>query len=175
MQVVTGEAAHRRAAYAAFGWVLAFLAWHVVWAVTGLGFPRPADHHGTARVLMWGFQAVLVVMVVVGTALPLALARPWGRRVPRWMLLSAAWTGCALLAVRGLAGAGDDAVRAAGNSRGLTGMTTAQVLGTAQPSTWLSFASTATDVLFLAGGLAFGLAARRYQRAVPRRRGGTGR
>ncbi|HEY3506471.1 MAG TPA: hypothetical protein VGN37_27240 [Actinocatenispora sp.] len=175
MQVITGTAAHRPAAYVAFGWVLAFLAWHVVWAVTGLGFPQPSDHHGAALILMWGFQAVVVVMVVVGTALPLALARPWGRRVPRWMLLSTAWTGCALLAVRGVAGAGDDVVRAAGYARGLTGMTTAQVLGTAQPSAWMSFASTATDVLFLAGGVAFGLAALTYQRAVPRRRDPTRR
>jgi hypothetical protein len=43
----------RRAAYAAFGWVLTFLAWHVVWAVTGLPFPHH-DWSGAARMLMWG-------------------------------------------------------------------------------------------------------------------------
>ncbi len=164
-----GVAVSRRAAYAAFGWVLAFLAWHVVWAVTGLPFPH---HHwsGAARMLMWGFDAIMVVIWAVGIALPPALAQPWGRRVPRWMLLWAAWTGCALLGARGIAGAADDVARAIGFSRGLTGMTTAQVMGTAHPSAWLSFASTATDVLFAAGGLMFGLAALRYQRAFPRRR-----
>jgi hypothetical protein len=86
----------RRAGYAAFGWVLAFLAWHVVWAVTGLRFPHH-DWSGTARMLMWGFDAVIYVMVAVGIVLPLALARRWGRRVPRRMLLRVAWTGCALL------------------------------------------------------------------------------
>ena len=60
--------------------------------------------------------------------------------------------------------------RAIGFSRGLSGMTTAEVTGTAHPSTWMSFAGTATDVLFAAGGLMFGLAALRYQRAFPRRR-----
>jgi len=71
----------RRAAYAAFGWVLAFLAWHVVWAFTGLRFPH---HHwsGAARMIMLGFDVIIYVMVAVGIALPLALARPWGRRVP---------------------------------------------------------------------------------------------
>src|SRR5437879_338350 len=62
----------RRAAYAAFAWVLAFLAWHVVWAVTGLEFPH---HHwsGAGRMLMWGFDAVIYLMAAVGLALPLAL------------------------------------------------------------------------------------------------------
>jgi hypothetical protein len=48
--------------------VLAFLAWHVVWAVTGLRFPAPSGHHGAARMLMWGFDAVIYVMVAVGIA-----------------------------------------------------------------------------------------------------------
>ena len=159
----------RRAAYAAFGWVLAFLAWHVVWAVTGLEFPH---HHwsGAARMLMWGFDAIIYVMVAAGIALPLALARPRGRRAPRWMLLWAAWIGCALLGARGIAGVGDDVARAIGFARGLSGMTTAQVMGTGHPSAWLSFVSTATDVLFAVGGLMFGLAALTHQRAFPRRR-----
>ena len=159
----------RRAAYAAFGWVLAFVAWHVVWAVTGLSFSSH-HFHGAAQMLMWGYDAIMYVMWAVGIVLPLALARPWGRRVPRWMLLWAAWTGCALLGARGIAGVVDDVARAIGSSRGLTGLTTAQVTGTAHPSAWMSFAGTATDVLFLAGGLAFGLAALTYQRAFPRRR-----
>ena len=110
------------------------------------------------------------VMWAVGIPLPLALARPWGRRVPRWMLLWAAWTGCALLGARGIAGVADDVARAIGFSRGLTGLTLAQEMSTAHPSAWQSFAETATDVLFVAGGLVFGLAALTYQRAFPRRR-----
>jgi hypothetical protein len=160
----------RRAAYAAFGWVLIFLAWHVVWAVTGLGFPQPSHFHGAALAVWWAADAIIDVMWAVGIALPLALARPWGRRVPRWMLLWAAWIGCALLGARGIAGAGDEVARAIGFSRGLTGMTTAQVTGTAHPSAWMSFAGAATEVLFVTGGLMFGLAALTYQRAFPRRR-----
>lgn len=165
-----GANVSRRAAYAAFGWVLAFVAWHVVWAVTGLPFPH--NHwSGAARVLFWAFDAITWGIWAVGIVLPLALARPWGRRVPRWMLLWAAWTGCALLGARGIAGGGDDVARAIGFSRGLSGMTSAQVMGTGHPSAWLSFASTATDVLFVAGGMMFGLAALTYQRAFPHRAG----
>ncbi len=160
--------ASRRPAYVAFGWVLVFVAWHVVWYVTGLPFPH---HHwsGSARILMWGVDAIGWVIWAVGIVLPVALARPWGRRVPRWMLLWAAWIGCGLLGARGIAGVVDDVVRAIGFSRGLTGMTIAQVMSTAHPSAWQSFAEAATDVLFIAGGLVFGLAALTYQRAFPRR------
>jgi hypothetical protein len=167
----TDAGVSRRAAYAAFGWVLTLLAWHLVWAATGLPFPH--DHwSGAARVLYIIVSGITDVIWAVGIVLPLALARPWGRRVPRWMMLWAAWIGCALLGARGIAGIADDVARAIGFSRGLTGMTTAQVMGTAHPSAWQSFAETATDVLFVAGSLLFGLAALTYQRAFPRRRSG---
>jgi hypothetical protein len=111
---------------------------------------------------------VIIVMVIVGTLLPLALAQPRGRRIPRWMLLSAAWVGCVLLSARGLAGIGDGLVRVTGLlPKGFSNLTTAQVIGTEHPSFWALFASSATDVLFATGGLAFGLAAIAYQRVIP--------
>jgi hypothetical protein len=150
----------RAAAYTAFGWVLVFLAWHVVWVVTGLKVPSAAEHHGSARVVVQVFGVVVLLMTAVGVVLPLALAQSWGRRIPRRILLTLAWSGCALLGVRGLAGVGDDLVRASGLlPNGLTGMTTAQVTGSAHPSTWAVVAAVATDVLFVLGGLAFGWAA----------------
>lgn len=163
--------ANRRAAYLAFTWVMVFLAWHVVWAVTGLKFPSPSHHGGSARVLMELSAVVVLVMVAVGTLLPLALAQPWGRCLPRWALLLTAWAGCALLAGRGLTGVADDLVRLTGIlPNGLTGLTTAEVAGSAHPSTWTVFAGEATDFLFLAGGLAFGAAAVAYRRVRPRDR-----
>ena len=156
----------RRTAYTAFAWVMAFLAWHVVWSATGQPVPSTGRHHGTARVLMWMSTVVVLAMVAAGTALPLALARPWGRRIPRTVLLGAAWTGCALLGARGLAGVADDVVRATGVlPNGLTGLTMEQVSGTAHPSAWTVFAGGCTDLLFTLGGLAFGLAAIAYRRA----------
>ncbi|MCO5974205.1 DUF3995 domain-containing protein [Actinoallomurus soli] len=170
--------ANRRTAYSAFAWVMAFLVWHVVWYATGLGFPSASDQHGVERVVIQVFSLVVVLMVIVGALLPLALAQPWGRRVPRWVLLSAAWTGAVLLAARGVSGVGDDLVRVTGIlPRGFTGLTTAQTLGTSQPSFWCLFASGATDVLFAVGGLVFALAAIAYRRVTPASpgRGATGR
>ncbi|MDN3354094.1 hypothetical protein [Actinomadura sp. DC4] len=154
----------RTTAYAAFAWVLTFLAWHVVWVATGLRTPSDVHHSGTARVLADLFTVALFVMTVVGTVLPLALAQEWGRRIPRPLLLFAAWTGCVLLGARGLAGVLDDIVRVTGLlPDGLTGLTTEELVGTAHPSAWAVFASGWTDALFVAGGLAFGLAAVTYR------------
>lgn len=163
---IDGPAA-RRAAYLAFGWVLAFLAWHVVWAVTGLEFPSPSRHHGSERVALDVFTVVLLVMVAVGVVLPIALARRWG---PRWPLLATAWAGCGLLAARAVAGLADDLLRLTGlRPDGLTGLTTAQVMGSAHPSTWAVVASGTTDVLFALGALAFGAAAHTCRRVTVRR------
>lgn len=162
--------ANRRAAYTAFTWVAVFLAWHVVWAVTGLEFPSASQHEGSGRVAMELYGVITLVMVAVGVVLPLALAQRWGRHVPRSMLLLGTWTGCALLAVRGFTGVADDLVRLTGLlPNGLTGLTTAQVLGSAHPSAWALIASGATDFLFAAGGLAFGAAAVTYRRVRPSR------
>ena len=153
---------NRLAAYGALAWVMLFLGWHVVWSLTGLQTPSPADHHGTARTVLQIFTIVVFLMVTVGTLLPLALAHSWG---PRMMRLTAAWTGCVLLGARGLAGITDGLARATGLlPKGLSNLTTAQIIGSEDPSFWALFASSATDVLFLAGGLAFGFAALTHQR-----------
>jgi hypothetical protein len=157
----------RTTAYAAFAWVLSFFAWHVIWVATDLQTPSEVRHEGTARVLVDAFTVILFVMTAVGTVLPLALAQEWGRRVPRPLLLLGAWTGCVLLGARGVTGVCDDLLRVTGLlPHGLTGLTTEQVVGTAHPSAWMLFASGWTDVLFVAGGLAFGLAAVAYRRPV---------
>jgi hypothetical protein len=42
-----------------------------------------------------------VVLKTLGGVLALALVQPWGRRLPRWMVLSAAWAGAAVLVLYG--------------------------------------------------------------------------
>lgn len=42
-----------------------------------------------------------VVLKLVGAVLGLALVQPWGRRVPRWMLLTASWTATVVLVLYG--------------------------------------------------------------------------
>jgi hypothetical protein len=162
---------NRLASYGALAWVMIFLGWHVVWSLTGLQTPSATDHQGTARIVFQLLSIVILLMVVVGTLLPLALAHSWGPRLPR---LAAAWIGCVLLGARGLAGIVDGLGRATGLlPKGISNLTMAQALGSEHPSLWALFASSATDVLFLAGGLAFGFAALTHQRHVPRSHGET--
>ena len=95
-----------RAAYAAAAAALAFAAVSLYWALGGtagldtLGgqieeLARAGDPG--LRMAVW----VSVVLKVLGGMLALALVRPWGRTVPRWILLAAAWGGSALLVLYG--------------------------------------------------------------------------
>jgi hypothetical protein len=158
--------ANKRSAWLAFVWVLTFLLWHVVWYATGLGFPDPSDRTGTARTVAYGAQAAILAMIVVGTALPLALGMAWGRRLPRWLLLTLGWIGFAVLAGRAAAGIADTALRLTGVEGGLTGLTEQQVMGTASPALWDWIAGYTTDALFAAGAVCFGLATLQFRRAT---------
>jgi hypothetical protein len=44
---------------------------------------------------------VTVVLKLVGALLGPALVEPWGRRLPRWMLLTASWTAAVILVLYG--------------------------------------------------------------------------
>jgi hypothetical protein len=105
------------------------------------------------------FMAVVGVMTVVGVLTPLAMMRGW-RWFPSRLQLAACWAGCVLLGLRGGIGVVDDVVRWLDVlPKGLSGLTTAEVYGTAHPSWWAVTAGAFTDVLFVSGGLVFGLAA----------------
>jgi hypothetical protein len=162
------DLANRRAGYAAFGWVVVFVAWHLVWYLTGLVFPTSSHFHGSARVVYTVVSVLTDVMWVIGCILPLALVQRWGRRIPGWMLLSAAWIATGVLAARGLAGILDDLLRAFGSSRGLTGLTAEQTFATSHITFWVQFSGVTTDVLFVAGAVAFGAAAVARRRVVRR-------
>jgi hypothetical protein len=151
--------------------VLTFLAWHVAWYATGLGFPEPSDRGGTARAVAYGAQAVIVAMTAVGTILPVALATQWGRRLPRTLLLTLGWIAFGVLGGRTMAGVADTALRLAGARGGLTGLTVEQVMGTASPGQWDWVASYTTDGLFALGAVAFGVATLHFQRATSRTEG----
>lgn len=158
------DLANRQAGFAAFGWVVVFVAWHVVWYLTGLAFPTSSHSHGTARTVYTAASILTDLMWVIGCILPLALVQPWGRRIPRWMRLSAAWIATGVLAARGLSGIIDDLLRAFGVARGLTGLTAAQTAGTSHITFWVQFSGVTTDVLFAAGAVVFGAAALAHRR-----------
>lgn len=94
----------RYVGFAACAWALAFAILSFYWAAGGTGGGAtigPAmERLGLARDP--GFVAILwatgALKVVVG-ALALALTQPWGRRLPRWALLFAAWSAVLIMAV----------------------------------------------------------------------------
>jgi hypothetical protein len=100
-------------------------------------------------------------MFAAGLAVPSAFTRPWGRRVPRRLLVWSMWIGCAVLIARGGSGLVDDLLRFTGLlDGGLTGLSNQDVLDSAHPSTYTMLSTLAIDSIFLTGGLLFGHAAR---------------
>jgi hypothetical protein len=159
-----------RAANAAFVWTLAFIALHVYWYLGGrVGFGDQADPlPASASAYTWpssvGGWIVMVVeagMWAAGLAVPSALAWPWGRRLPRRMLVAMMWAGGAILLARGGLGFVDDALRFSGLlDGGLTGLSTKDVLDSADPSTYTKLSTVAIDSIFFLGGVLFAYAAR---------------
>lgn len=156
---------YRALAYLAWAWAVVFTAFHVYWSLGGrFGLGDAPDLIPAASFDVW--TVATGVMFVAGMTVPLAIIHPWGRWIPRWMLLAALWAGCAVLALRGLAGVLDDILRTSGlATNGLTGLTYEQVTGTAHPSATTLWSARAINCYFTLGGLLFGLSALSYQRA----------
>ena len=104
--------------------------------------------------LVW---ATGVAKVLAGL---LALVRPWGRRIPRWVLLAGAWGGGALLVLHG----GDFVVQGA---LALGGFVDVPAPAPWAAIRWYTFL---WGPWFLVGGLLFCAAAWRYGRGSRRRR-----
>jgi hypothetical protein len=160
----------RVAAYSTFAWVVVFDAFHVYWELGGrFGFgdqrdPLPSGNTAAQRILAW----MVLALFVVGTALPLALVQPWGRRFPRWALITMAWIAAGLLTVRAVAAFMDDAMRTMfGSATGLSGLTYEQLLGTANPSAYTLWSARAIDVYFFVGGVLYATTAWLAQRQRP--------
>jgi hypothetical protein len=160
----------RIAAYSTFAWVLIFDAFHVYWELGGrFGFgdqPDPLPHDDTTVQKILG--VILLALFVLGTALPVALVQPWGRRIPRWILVTMAWVAAGLLTVRAVAAFVDDAMRMwFGSATGLSGMTYEQLVGTADPSAYTLWSARAIDLYFLVGGVLYATTAWFARRPLP--------
>ena len=136
-----------RAAHAACGWSVAFIAPHVYWAAGGTaGLPDAEPLRGTIAVINY---AAIVLSALAGV-LALQLARPPVSAARRRIVLSGAWAASAVLGVRGAGGL---------------------LQGMLADGEWSERGSDALVIgfeeLFLLGGVLFGLAAREYSRATP--------
>jgi hypothetical protein len=93
--------------YAASLWALLFAAPHTWWA---LGFPAgfpgglASYHFFMSSTWRYVFDLVVILLSVTAVFVAMALIRPWGNRVPRWILRTSAWIACGMLSLRGVAG-----------------------------------------------------------------------
>jgi hypothetical protein len=92
------------AGYAAAAWAFAFAALSFYWAAGGTAGgetigPAITDlgHDPVFVLLLWAIG----LLKVLGGLLALALVQPWGRSIPRWLLLALGWGGGGLLALYG--------------------------------------------------------------------------
>jgi Protein of unknown function (DUF3995) len=157
------------AAYGACGLAAAYAVVSFYWAFGGTagigtlgGRLEELARQGDPRVL-W-LAGVAGVLKLLGAVLALALVRPWGRVVPRWVLLGAAWAGAVVLVVYG-------GLYVVGGGLVLAGVVGAAG-GADRRALWWHVL--VWDPWFLVWGVLLGLAARRYGRvtAVDGSRGG---
>ncbi|MGH7571386.1 MAG: DUF3995 domain-containing protein [Gemmatimonadota bacterium] len=93
--------------YLACVWAALFAAPHIWWALgIPAGFPGGTDNHRLLMTIHWRywFDVGVVLLSITAMAIALALVRPWGAALPRWMLRAAAWVASGMLGLRGLAG-----------------------------------------------------------------------
>ena len=147
------------AAYSACVWAFVFAAPSFYWAAGGTA-GMAALSTGIAEmgrdprfvVLVW---ATGVAKVLAGI-LALALVRPWGRRVPRWVLLAGGWGGGLLLLFHG----GDFVLQGA---LALGGFVDVPASAPWETIRWYTFL---WGPYFLLGGILFCAATWHYQRIL---------
>jgi hypothetical protein len=85
-------------AYGAALWALVFAVLHVVWA-TGwyIGLPTEWAQKAFAQPWFLAYDLVVAGIGSLAVLVALALVRPWGRRLPRWLVGLFAWGGTGLL------------------------------------------------------------------------------
>ncbi len=100
-----------RTAHAASACSLLFGAIHVAWALAYFYWPAfgrvtlgPTFDWAFGRPWFRAYDLIVAALFVLAAALPLAVTRPWGDRVPRWVQVSGLWTACVLLGLRGAVG-----------------------------------------------------------------------
>lgn len=144
------------AGYAACAWMLVFAAMSFYWALGGtaglhtvsLGQERAGESWFTS--VLW-FTGLLKV---IGGLLALALVRSWGQRVPRMLLLTAAWGVSALLLLHGV----DFVIQGALTETGIISIPTLTAWTAVH---WQTFV---WGPWFVLGGIVFCVASWNYQR-----------
>lgn len=95
---------HRWVAYAAACWALIFAGFHIVWAAGWYILLDPIEA-AAAFASPWfrAYDLFVAAMCIVAVPVALALALPWGRHIPRRVLIPLALIGTMLLTLRAVA------------------------------------------------------------------------
>ncbi len=110
-----------RWAYAAVAWLVVSFVWHVQMGVMYEDMMDPNDD--TPVWVFLSYDALIVLMSVVGAVCVLAAVQPWGRGAPSWLVRAPLWIGCAVLTMRGVPGLIENITTATGlTPHGLLGM-----------------------------------------------------
>ncbi len=98
------EREHLRGSWVGYGtalWALIFAVLHVVWALGWyVGLDPEESRKAFARPWFFAYDLVVAGMCAVAVPVALALVRPWGRRLPRFLIGALAWGGTGLLVLR---------------------------------------------------------------------------
>ncbi len=88
-------------ACAAASWAGVFAAFHIIWAAGWyIGLDPVQAQAAFSKPWMLAYDLVVAGICIVAVPVALAIAMPWGQRVPRRLLLALAWTGTGLLLLR---------------------------------------------------------------------------
>ena len=146
----TDQSRSRWIAYSAALWALIFAVLHIMWAAGWyVGLQPEEARRAFARPWFLAYDLVVAGMCLLAAPVALTLVRPWGRRLPRWLVGLLAWGGSGLLILR----AGGSAI---------------QVLYKVATRTFVVRPMDLWEVWFYVGALLFGLSTWRFWTAQPR-------
>ncbi|MCX2729091.1 DUF3995 domain-containing protein [Saccharopolyspora sp. NFXS83] len=132
------------ASHGAAAWSVVFGLVHVYWlAGGGVGLPPGTSLASNLPLLI--IDVVAIPLCALAALVALAPIRPWGSRVPRWLLHAAVWGVAALLVVHALPSVVDWLLLASGR------------LAVADLDPMARFVTLLYEPVFLTGGLLFGL------------------
>ncbi|AHI00264.1 hypothetical protein GCM10010174_83710 [Kutzneria viridogrisea] len=137
--------------YAAGAWAAVYTAANVHWALGGTAVLGDTAHRGLP---LFGPAPLAAAMGALGVVLALALVRPWGRGVPRWLLTTLGWIACVGPGAHAINGLGQEMLLDLG-------------LLPAALRTWSTGQTALVEGFFLCGAVLFGVAVGDYLARQP--------
>ncbi|MCG7346284.1 DUF3995 domain-containing protein [Sporosarcina sp. ACRSL] len=147
------------AGYAACIWSLLYIPIHIYWAFGGMALmPGVLQDEAMWEAVNWGAS----VMLLVAALLALSLVHPWGKSIPRGLLLVMGWTACIVPFLHAVYGYVTKGLLLAGIIR--SEFFDFSVWATVNFEKWILTDLLLFEPWFLIAGILFGLASLHYQR-----------